>query len=258
MEIVLGILIPFIGTTLGSSMVFFMKNTINLQLQKFLLGFASGVMIAASIWSLILPAIEQSEHLGKLSFLPSAIGLILGFIFLIFIDILSKKISNKNYIEETNFKSSKKTKMLFFAITLHNIPEGMAVGVALACAYFGSSTITITAAIMLAIGIGIQNFPEGAIISMPLKSEGMGKFKAFGYGTISGIVEPIFACLTFFITGFIIPVLPYVLTFAAGAMMYVVIKELIPEAQENEKYYLSTFGFTLGFIVMMMLDVMLG
>lgn len=257
MEIVFGILIPFVGTTLGSFMVFFMKNSINNNITKLLIGFSAGVMVAASIWSLLLPAIEQSESLAKLSWLPATIGLILGFAFLIVIDIIVNKMTKKNNLEGFPQKS-KKTKMLIFAITIHNIPEGMAVGVALASAYFGNIAMTMASALMLAIGIAIQNFPEGAIVSMPLKCEGTGKFKAFVYGTLSGIVEPIFATITFFITGFIVPILPYVLSFAAGTMLYVVIKELIPEAQADEKFYLSTIGFALGFIVMMMLDVMLG
>lgn len=258
MEVFLGILIPFIGTTLGSAMVFFMRNNIKEQLQKSLIGFASGVMMAASIWSLLLPAISQSEKYGKLSWLPAVSGIILGFLFLILVDVVSNKLTKNSEIKQDYPQTSKKTKLLIFAITLHNIPEGMAVGVALACAYFGGTDITITSAIMLSIGIAIQNFPEGAIVSMPMKSEGHGKFKSFILGSLSGIVEPIFATITFFITGFITPILPYMLAFAAGAMIYVVVKELVPESQENAKFYLSTLSFAFGFIIMMILDVMLG
>ena len=215
LEVILGFIIPFAGTTLGAFMVFFMKSSINEKLEKVLIGFAAGVMTAASIWSLLIPAIESSTGLKVLSWLPAAIGLITGFVLLYFMDKLLQK-SNK---------SNSKT-LTIFAITIHNIPEGMAVGVALAGAFFGNSLLSLAGALALAIGIAVQNFPEGAIVSMPLKASGINKSKAFLYGTLSGIVEPIFACISFFIAGFVSGILPYVLSFAAGSMIYVVINEL--------------------------------
>lgn len=251
------VLIPFLGTTLGSSLVFFMrKREINKKVQKILLGFASGVMIAASIWSLIIPALEMTE--GKFKWIPASIGFMLGIIFLLILDsIIPHQHLETEKSEGIHLKLKKSTKLIL-AVTLHNIPEGMAVGVVFAGAIIGNIEMTMTGAIALAIGIAIQNFPEGAIISMPLKADGISKTKAFWYGTLSGIVEPIFAMLTILFTKAVIPILPYILTFSAGAMMYVVIEELIPESQAGEHSNIGTIGVALGFIIMMILDVSLG
>ena len=239
-------------------MVFFMKNQINPKLEKTLLGFASGVMIAASIWSLIIPAINMSEHLGRLSWIPASIGFILGIFFLIILDFIISRlhiINNRKY--KINYKY-KKTLMMVLVVTLHNIPEGMAVGVVFASAITAGSGITMAAAFALAIGIAVQNFPEGAIISMPLKSNGLSKKKAFLYGGLSGIVEPIAAFLTILLTNYIVTILPYLLSFAAGAMIYVVVEELIPESQVGHHSNLGTIGVSIGFVMMMVLDVALG
>lgn len=257
-ETIIGILIPFLGTTLGAAMVFLMKKELNSKVEKALLGFASGVMIAASIWSLIIPSIDMSSSYGKLSFIPAAIGFLLGVIFLLLMDIIVPHF-HLNSDEPEGMKSKlKKTTMMVFAVTIHNIPEGMAVGVVFAGAMQNNSLVTISGAIALSIGIAIQNFPEGAIISMPLKSEGMSKGKSFLYGTLSGIVEPIAAIITVLLINIVTPILPYLLAFAAGAMMYVVVEELIPEAQAGKHTNISTIGFTIGFILMMVLDVALG
>ena len=245
MDILLGILIPFIGTTLGAMLVFFIKNNINNKYEKFMLGFASGVMIAASIWSLLLPAIDMSKHI---KWLPPTIGFMLGIFFLLLINKLS------SYFKTKEDKKS----MLFLAVTLHNIPEGMAVGVIFAGYLSGNSSVTLAAAFALAIGIAIQNFPEGSIISLPLHAKGNSKIKSFMYGTLSGIVEPIFAVLALLLTKYIVPLMPYFLSFAAGCMMYVVVEELIPETKENIKTSLSIIGMSFGFIIMMILDVSLG
>jgi len=256
MELNLGLLIPFIGTTIGSAMVFLMKKEINRKVEKFLLGFASGVMIAASVWSLLMPSIEMAEEQGVIAWVPASIGFIIGILFLLWIDYITTKIKEQKQ-EETQSDCKKKS-MLFLAVTLHNIPEGMAVGVALAGALLGNAGITMSAALALAIGIGIQNFPEGAIISMPLKNEGMSKPKAFWYGTLSGIVEPIASIITLLLTKLVVPILPYFLSFAAGAMIYVVVEELIPQAQQGEHSEIGTIGVSIGFIIMMILDVALG
>lgn len=256
-EVLLGILIPFIGTTMGASMVYLMKNKINDKLEKILLGFAGGVMLAASIWSLIIPSIDQSNSM-KLPWLPATIGLAIGFAFLLLLDTIIPHLHvNSNTLEGKPSKFKKAT-MMMLAVTLHNIPEGMAVGVTFAGAYYGNALLTFSGALALSIGIAIQNFPEGAIISMPLKGEGLSKNKSFMYGMFSGIVEPIFAFLTFFFSGLITNILPYILSFAAGAMIYVVIEELIPESQTGKHTNLSTIGFALGFILMMVLDIALG
>ena len=252
------VLIPFLGTTLGAAMVFLMRNKLNETVQKILSGFAAGVMVAASVWSLIIPAIEQSSDMGKLSFVPAMVGIILGVGFLLLLDTIIPHLHLNSDEPEGLTSHWKKTTMLVLAVTLHNIPEGMAVGVVLAGAYFGSATISMTGAVTLAIGIAIQNFPEGAIISMPLKSEGLSKPRAFLYGTLSGIVEPIFAIITILLTQFITPILPYLLSFAAGAMIYVVVEELIPEAQSGKHTNWSTLSFVFGFVLMMVLDVALG
>ena len=258
LKLILGVLVPFIGTSLGSFMVFFMKDKINAKIEKILLGFAGGVMIAASIWSLIIPAIDQSEGLGMWSFVPAAVGIILGVLFLFVLDTIIPHLHVNSEKSEGVQSKCKKTTKLVLAVTLHNIPEGMAVGVALAGAYFGNSGITLTAGLVLSLGIAIQNIPEGAIISMPLKGEGFSKSKAFGFGVLSGVVEPIFAALTILLTSIVTPILPYLLSFAAGAMIYVVIEELIPESQTGEHTNLATISFVVGFLIMMILDVALG
>lgn len=258
MNIAVGILIPFIGTTLGAACVFILRNEIKPLVQKTLLGFASGVMVAASVWSLLIPAIEMSDGMGKLAFLPAAIGFSLGIGFLLLMDGLVPHIHIGSDEPEGILVPLKKTTMLVLAVTLHNIPEGMAVGVVFAGLLSDNNNITLAGAIALAIGIAIQNFPEGAIISLPLRSEGITRKKAFFYGMISGIVEPVAAGITVLLTGILEPVLPYLLAFAAGAMIYVVVEELLPEASEGEHSNITTIGFAAGFLLMMILDVTLG
>ena len=258
MSIFLGLLIPFIGTTLGAGMVFFMKNKINSKVEKALLGFASGVMIAASVWSLLIPSIDMAKEQNVISFIPAAIGFILGILFLLILDNIIPHLHLKSKEPEGIKSKLGKSAMMVLAVTLHNIPEGMAVGVALAGAISGNSTITLAGAIALSIGIAIQNFPEGAIISMPLKEEGNTKTKSFLYGMLSGIVEPIGGFITILLTSLVVPVLPYLLSFAAGAMVYVVVEELITESQIGKHSNLGTIGFSIGFIIMMILDVALG
>lgn len=258
MQVVYGLLIPFLGTALGAGMVFFLKNNIKQSVEKLLLGFASGVMIAASVWSLLIPAIEMSEEQGKIGWLAPAVGFLLGMVFLLVLDSVVPHMHLDKEKPEGVKSKLKKTTMLVLAVTLHNIPEGMAVGVTFAGAILGNSGITMTGAFALAIGIAIQNFPEGAIISMPLKSEGVSKGKAFLYGAISGIVEPIAAIITILLTELVVPILPYLLSFAAGAMIYVVVEELIPESQMGEHSNVGTVGVALGFVIMMILDVALG
>ena len=253
-----GILIPFIGTVLGSAMVFLMKNKMNKKVEKILLGFASGVMIAASVWSLLIPSIEMSEEQGKIGWIPASIGFLLGILFLLVLDSIVPHMHLESEKPEGIKSKLKKTTMMLFAVTLHNIPEGMAIGVTFAGALSGNTGITIAGAIALAVGIAIQNFPEGAIVSMPLKSEGMSKSKAFLYGALSGIVEPIGAIITILLTNTVLPILPYLLSFAAGAMIYVVVEELIPESQSGEHSNIGTIGVALGFTIMMILDVALG
>lgn len=258
-EVFKGIMIPFVGTTLGAGCVFFMKKELNEKLQKSLTGFAGGVMVAASIWSLIIPAIEQSEEtLGKWAFLPAVIGFMVGIFFLLFLDQLIPHL-HQNADEPEGIRANfKKTTMLILAVTLHNIPEGMAVGVVYAGWLSGNSNITLLGALALSLGIAIQNFPEGAIISMPLKANGMSKRKAFVAGTLSGVVEPIGSLLTIVAAAVMVPILPYTLCFAAGAMIYVVVEELIPEMSVGEHSNLGTIFFAVGFVVMMSLDVALG
>ena len=257
-NIAIGILIPFIGTTLGSAMVFLMRNKLNSKVQKLLLGFASGVMIAASIWSLITPSIEMAEEQGIVSWIPASIGFLLGIIFLLILDSLIPHLHLNSKKPEGIKAKLKNTTMMILAVTLHNIPEGMAVGVVFAGVLAQNTTITLAGAFALSIGIAIQNFPEGAIISMPLKNEGMSKSKAFLCGTLSGIVEPIGAIITILLTSVVTPVLPYLLSFAAGAMIYVVVEELIPESQSGEHSNIGTIGVAIGFVIMMILDVALG
>ncbi len=247
---ILGIAIPFIGTSLGSFFVFFMKKNMSDKFQKMTVGFAAGVMIAASVWSLILPSVEMAENQGKIAWLPATVGLVLGVVFLILINNLASKLETR--------RNGKKLNMLLFSVTLHNIPEGMAVGVCFAGFLSGNAGIELFEAMLLAIGIAIQNIPEGAIISMPLKMQGTGKRKAFIYGVLSGIVEPISAIITVLLINIVVPILPYLLSFAAGAMLYVVVEELIPEIHCGKKSALGVIGFTVGFAVMMILDIALG
>lgn len=239
-------------------MVFLMRNKLNKKVEKILLGFASGVMIAASIWSLIIPSIEMAEEQGKTAWIPATIGFLLGVVFLLVLDSLIPHMHLESNKPEGVQTKLKKTTMMVLAVTLHNIPEGMAVGVTFAGALMGNTGITMAGALALAIGIAIQNFPEGAIISMPLKSEGVPKPKAFLYGALSGIVEPISALITILLTKAIVPILPYLLSFAAGAMIYVVVEELIPESQAGEHSNIGTIGVAIGFVIMMILDVTLG
>lgn len=257
MNILIGLLIPFLGTTLGAGMVFLMKNKINNKVEKVLLGFASGVMIAASVWSLIIPSIDMAKEQKIITWLPATIGFMLGIIFLLTLDNIIPHLHRKSKEPEGPKTNLGKTAMMVLAVTLHNIPEGMAIGVALAGATSGNN-ITMSGAIALSIGIAIQNFPEGAIISMPLKEEGNTKSKSFLYGTLSGIVEPIFGGITVLLTSLVVPILPYLLSFAAGAMIYVVVEELIPESQVGKHSNLGTIGFAFGFIIMMILDIALG
>ena len=258
MQMFLILLIPFLGTTLGSAMVFFMKNKINNKIEKLLLGFASGVMISASIWSLLQPSIEMTAEQGKIAWIPAAIGFLLGVVFLLVLDSIIPHLHLNTDKPEGMKAKLKKTTMMILAVTLHNIPEGMTVGVAFAGAMAQNTGITVAGAMALAIGIAIQNFPEGAIISMPLKGEGSSKGKAFLYGMLSGIVEPIGAIITILLTSLVVPILPYLLSFAAGAMIYVVVEELIPESQEGEHSNIGTIGVAIGFVIMMILDVALG
>ena len=257
-EIILGLIFPFLGTTIGASMVFLLKDKLNNKIQKILLGFASGVMIAASIWSLITPAIDMSSHLA-LPWLPAAVGFLLGIAFLLILDTVIPHLHlNSNEVEGIQGKKSlKKSTMLVFAVTLHNIPEGMAVGVVLAGAYYGNELLSMSAALALSIGIALQNLPEGAIISMPLLGEGYTKSRAFLLGSLSGIVEPIAAAITILLISFIEPILPYLLAFAAGAMIYVVVEELIPESQEGKHSNIATISLAIGFVLMMILDIAL-
>lgn len=258
MNMFVGLLIPFLGTAFGSAMVFFMKNELNKKVEKILLGFASGVMIAASVWSLLIPSIDMARKQGVEPWLPAASGFLLGMFFLLVLDSVIPHLHLESTKPEGVKTKLKKTTMMVLAVTLHNIPEGMAVGVSLAGALMGNMGITLTGAFALAIGIAIQNFPEGAIISMPLKAEGESKGKAFLYGALSGIVEPIGAIITILLTNAVVPILPYLLSFAAGAMIYVVVEELIPESQAGEHSNIGTIGVAIGFVIMMILDIALG
>ena len=258
METFLGILIPFLGTMLGSACVFFMKKSLSDLVRRSLAGFAAGVMVAASIWSLLIPAIEQSEDMGKLSFLPAFIGFWVGVLFLLLLDRLIPHLHVGSEQAEGPKSKLGRTTMMVLAVTLHNIPEGMAVGVVYAGFLAGNTQITAASALALSLGIAIQNFPEGAIISMPLRAEGVRKSRAFLGGMLSGVVEPIGAVLTLLAAQFVIPALPYLLSFAAGAMLYVVVEELIPEMSQGRHSNLGTVFFAVGFSVMMVLDVALG
>lgn len=252
-----GLFIPFVGTTLGAALVFFMKKEINPRIQKALTGFAAGVMVAASIWSLLIPSMNQSEGMGKLAFVPAVVGFCLGMLFLLLLDEVTPHMHLDKSVEGPT-SSLSKSSMMVLAVVLHNIPEGMAVGVLFAGFMSGSQSITLSGALALAIGIAIQNFPEGAIISMPLNSNGVSKTKSFIYGMLSGAVEPIAALITILLSKYIIPILPYLLSFAAGAMIYVVVEELIPEMSQGKHSNVSTIMFMIGFSLMMVLDITLG
>lgn len=256
-DLLQGILIPFLGTSLGAAMVFFLKDQISENLQKALTGFAAGVMVAASFWSLLQPALESSEGMGKLSFMPAATGFMAGIGFLLLLDMVTPHMHMDKQDEGPRSGLKSTTKMIL-AVTLHNIPEGMAVGVVYAGWVSGQVGVSRTAALALALGIAIQNFPEGAIVSMPLQAEGMPKKKTFLFGVLSGIVEPVASVITILAAGVIIPILPYMLAFAAGAMIYVVVEELIPEMSAGVHSNRGTIAFSLGFVLMMILDVSLG
>ena len=253
-----GILIPFLGTSLGAGCVFFLKNSLRDGIQRALTGFAAGVMVAASVWSLLIPAMEQAADLGRLAFFPAAVGFWLGVLFLLLLDHLIPHLHQNSLQAEGPKSQLQRTTMMVLAVTLHNIPEGMAVGVDYAGYLAGTAQITAAGALALSLGIAIQNFPEGAIISMPLRAEGMKKGLAFWGGVLSGIVEPIGAVLTILAAGIVVPALPYLLSFAAGAMLYVVVEELIPEMSQGQHSNVGTVFFAVGFSVMMVLDVALG
>ena len=258
LQITSAVLLPFLGTVLGSAMVFFMGGSMDRRLQRMLTGFAAGVMVAASVWSLIIPAMEQSEHMGKLAFLPAFVGVWAGFGFLLLLDRLIPHLHLNAECPEGIDCGLGKSTMMVLAVALHNLPEGMAVGVVAAGWLAGSESISYAGALALSLGIALQNLPEGAIISMPLASNGMKRGRAFGYGVISGVIEPIGAALTILLAGLVVPILPYLLSFAAGAMLYVVVEELIPEMSEGEHSNVGTVFFAVGFTLMMMLDVALG
>lgn len=258
LSILIGILIPFAGTTLGSACVFFMKKDFDMTVRKSLTGFAAGVMVAASIWSLLIPAMKQSEGLGRWAFLPAFVGFWLGILFLLLLDTVIPHLHLDSEKSEGPRSRLRKSTMMVLAVTLHNIPEGMAVGVVYAAFVSGNTQIAAGGALALSLGIAIQNFPEGAVISMPLCAEGKSKSRAFVDGVLSGVVEPVGAVLTILLAGLIIPALPYLLSFAAGAMMYVVIEELIPEMSSGEHSNIGVIMFTVGFTLMMVLDVALG
>ena len=258
LEVFQGLMIPFIGTALGAGCVFFLKGALNRNVQRGLTGFAAGVMVAASIWSLLIPAMEGSAGMGQYAFVPAVVGFWAGTLFLLALDHIIPPLHMNAQKAEGPHSRLSRTTMLVLAVTLHNIPEGMAVGVIYAGWLSGSESITLGAALALSLGIAIQNFPEGAIISMPLRAAGMGKWRAFGSGVLSGAVEPIGGALTILATALVVPVLPYALSFAAGAMLYVVVEELIPEMSEGEHSDVGVISFAAGFSLMMMLDVALG
>ena len=257
-EVLSAIFLPFLGTTIGSAFVYFLKGQMSRTLQRSLTGFAAGVMVAASVWSLIIPAMDQSAHMGKLAFIPAFVGVWLGFLFLLLLDKLIPHLHLNSQCPEGAPCNLGKSTMMVLAVALHNLPEGMAVGVVAAGWLSGNESISAAAALALSLGIALQNLPEGAIISMPLKSNGMKRGHAFGYGVASGIIEPIGAIVTILLAGFVVPVLPYLLAFAAGAMLYVVVEELIPEMSEGEHSNIGTIFFAVGFTLMMVLDVALG
>ena len=254
----IALLIPFLGTTLGAAFVFFMKDEMPVRVQKALLGFASGVMVAASVWSLIIPSIERSAWMGKMSVLPAAVGLLTGMGFLLLLDTLTPHLHFGNARPEGPKAHLSRVAMLSLAVTIHNFPEGMAVGVVVAGALQGGEWISMAGAMAMSLGIAIQNIPEGAIISMPMKAAGGSRMKSFTMGMLSGAVEPVGGIAVILLASVTKPILPYLLSFAAGAMFYVVIEELIPEASEGEHSNWSTIGFAIGFVLMMVLDVVLG
>ena len=256
--IAIGLLLPFLGTLLGSAMVFIFKDQMNERLEKLLLGFASGVMIAASIWSLIIPSLEMAENHSVIAWIPAAVGFLGGIFFLLLLDTLIPHLHLNTDQPEGLPSSLKNSTKMVLAITLHNIPEGMAVGVVFAGMLSQDGIVTLAGAFALSIGIMIQNFPEGAIVSLPLKTQGCSRLRSFAYGTLSGIVEPLGALLTMRLTAVLTPILPYLLSFAAGSMIYVIVEELIPEAQSGQHSNISTIGVGIGFVLMMILDVALG
>lgn len=258
LKVILGILIPFFGTTLGASLVIFMKKDLKKTIKRVLCGFASGVMIAASIWSLLLPAIELSNEQGIAPWIPTSIGFLCGIFFILFLDHLIPHLHEGALQPEGITSNLKKKSMLVLAVTLHNIPEGMAVGVVFASYLLQKNSISLADCFVLAIGIALQNIPEGAIIAMPLPNKNCSKGKAFRIGIYSGVVEPLAASCTIILIHIIYPLLPFLLSFAAGAMMYVVVEELIPESQQGEQSDMGTIGVALGFVVMMVLDITLG
>ncbi len=253
-----GIFIPFGGTVLGAALVFLLKGELSRGLQRALSGFAAGVMVAASVWSLLIPAMEQAAGLGSLSFLPAAVGLWLGFVFLMLLDKLVPHQHPGSEECEGPDCALPKSGKLFLAVALHNLPEGMAVGVVLAGWLAGGDTVSYATALALALGIALQNLPEGAIISLPLRGAGMSRRRAFAYGVASGVVEPLGAVLTLLLAQWLLPALPYALSFSAGAMLYVVVEELVPEMSEGEHGHIGTVFFALGFSMMMILDTALG
>lgn len=258
MNILLTLAIPFVGTAIGAATVLLAQRSVSARIHNALLGFAAGVMVAASVWSLIIPSIELSEALGRMSWMPAAVGIILGMLFLLALDSLVPHMHPGTDTREGLSSSLGKRHMLLLAVTLHNIPEGMAVGAVVAGAMAGDAGITMAAAMALALGMAIQNIPEGAIISLPLRADGISRSKAFGYGTLSGIVEPISALIMVLLYEHIAPMLPYLLSFSAGAMLYVVVEELIPETQQGKHSDIGTIAFAIGFVIMMILDVALG
>lgn len=254
-----GLLIPFLGTSLGAACVFFMHGKMNQKITKALTGFAAGVMVAATFWSLLEPSLDQAQkqNMGRLAFIPAAVGFSIGIVFLLLLDVLTPHM-HMNHESEGPESHLKGTTKLFLAVTIHNIPEGMAVGVVYAGWLQGASGITRAGALALALGIAIQNFPEGAIVSMPLRAEGMPKWKTFWYGVFSGFVEPVAGLVTIAAASGVVRIMPYLLSFAAGAMMYVVVEELIPEMAEGKHTNLGNITFAFGFVLMMILDVALG
>ena len=256
--LIIGLLIPLLGTMLGSAFVFMMKGQMSVKLQKALLGFASGVMVAASVWSLLIPAMEINAGQGAMAVIPAAVGFLLGIGFLLIIDVLTPHLHISTDIPEGPRSHLSRTAMLALAVTIHNLPEGMAVGVVFAGAQIGTTSISFASAIAISLGIAIQNIPEGAIISMPMCAAGNSRWRSFLIGSLSGAVEPVGVIIVLMLTSTVLPVLPYLLAFAAGAMFYVVVEELIPEASSGQHSNISTIGFAVGFVLMMVLDVIMG
>jgi ZIP family zinc transporter len=256
--VIIGILLPLLGTCLGAGLVFFLREGMKPGLQKLFLGFAAGVMTAASVWSLLIPAIDMAGERGTVAWLPALVGFLLGIGFLLVLDIVIPHLHLNTDEPEGPDRGYSKSTMLMLAVTLHNIPEGMAVGVVFAGILSGAPEFSVSAALVLSLGIAIQNMPEGAVISMPLRGQGYSRGKAFGAGALSGVVEPLGALVTILLTSLVVPALPYILAFAAGAMIYVVVEELIPESQEGKHSNIGTIGVALGFALMMVLDVALG